>query len=152
MHDVARRLAERGVVIISGGAIGVDRAAHEGALDAGGTTWAVLPHGASQSMATPLTNRDLFERIRASPTSRLLYPFSDEVTCDRQTPRARNKTLVGLADVVLVVQARLVSGSRNAQAGPTRRGDPCSSFLDSRGPNRSAARETPFSVAAAGRS
>src|SRR5258708_11708302 len=44
-RDLAWRLAERGVTVWSGGAIGIDAAAHRGALDAGGISVAVVPTG-----------------------------------------------------------------------------------------------------------
>jgi DNA processing protein len=113
-YALARRLAALGVVVVSGGAIGVDRAAHEGALDAGGTTWLVAPNG--KNHVSPLGNADLFARVRAGSASgtAMIWPFRDDIVCTRATPRARNAVLVALADDVIVVQARLKSGSRNA--------------------------------------
>ncbi len=109
---LAGDLARAGVVVVSGGAIGVDRAAHEGALDAGGATWLVAPHG--KDHVSPKQNEDLFARVAASPGSAVVYPFRDDVGCDKLTPRARNGVLVALADEIVVVQAKLKSGSRNA--------------------------------------
>jgi DNA processing protein len=108
---IGYHLARAGVVVVSGGAIGIDRAAHEGAL-AAGTTWLVSPAGRGQP--SPSANVDLFERIEASTDSRIISPFEPDTRCDRLTPRFRNGVLVGLADSVIVLQARDQSGSRNA--------------------------------------
>jgi DNA processing protein len=109
---LAHDLAKAGATIVSGGAAGVDRAAHEGAMDAGGATWVVLPCGADYEF--PPENADLFARVRADERSALLFPFGHDVRVDKDTPRARNAVLVALADAVVVVQAHLKSGSRNA--------------------------------------
>lgn len=111
---LARDLAKAGATIVSGGAVGIDRAAHEGALDAGGATWVVLPCGADFEF--PPENADLFARVRGDDRSALVFPFADEVPVDKRTPHARNGVLVALADAVVVVQAHLKSGSRNAMS------------------------------------
>jgi DNA processing protein len=60
-YALAREAVLNGVVVVSGGAIGVDRAAHEGAIDGGGSTVVVLPTGLDSPY--PQTNQDLFERV-----------------------------------------------------------------------------------------
>jgi DNA processing protein len=111
--DLARALAQEDVVVISGGAIGVDTAAHRGALAGGGRTWAVLPTG--RLHCAPRQNQSLFDEIAGSPGSRLVWPLPDEVDATRaETFRYRNAVLTALADDVVVVQAHLQSGSLNA--------------------------------------
>lgn len=105
-------LARAGAVIASGGAVGIDRAAHEGALDAGGATWVVACTG--KSHAYPDANAALFERIATSSKSRMIWPFSDAQRKTTLTPRSRNGVLVLLAHCVVVIQAAFASGSRNA--------------------------------------
>lgn len=111
-EELAFTLASRGIVIISGGARGVDTAAHEGALRAGGATWCVSPVG--RNHVYPPKNRALFERIAACPRSRMIWPHDDDQEYAEHTPRFRNALLVGLAKTVVVVQAHFKSGSRNA--------------------------------------
>lgn len=112
-EGLAFDLASRGVVVISGGAVGVDAAAHRGALRAGGTTWCVPPTG--RNHVYPKRNAALFAEIEASEKSRMLWVFADdEPYVSDHTPRYRNAVLVALAEAVVVVQARIKSGSRNA--------------------------------------
>jgi DNA processing protein len=111
-YELAGALARAGVTVVSGGAKGVDRAAHEGALDGGGRTWVVMPCG--EDFVYPADNADLFARVKETEGSALVHPFPSATNVDTKTPRARNKVLVTLADAVVVVQARTASGSRNA--------------------------------------
>jgi DNA processing protein len=60
-RQLARDLTRVGVGVVSGGAVGVDAAAHEGALEAGGYTVAVL--GSGLDRIYPERNRDLFQHI-----------------------------------------------------------------------------------------
>ncbi len=112
VHQLAYHLAKAGVIVVSGGALGVDATAHEGAMKAGGTTWCVACCGRGEIY--PQENKELFERIEASSTSRMIWPFPDGTPKDDQTPRFRNGVLVALAECVVVVRAALMSGSRNA--------------------------------------
>src|SRR5687767_6745521 len=58
---IARDLAKNGVTVVSGGAQGIDAAAHEGALEGGGRTIAVLGNGVD--VAYPAAHRQLFGRV-----------------------------------------------------------------------------------------
>ena len=111
-HDLAFDLARAGMTIVSGGATGIDAAAHRGAIDAGGATWVVCPTG--QNRISPPEHRPLFEDIARSPKGRLIWPFEDDVGVSAVTYRARNRVLVQLADAVVVIQAGIRSGSRHA--------------------------------------
>ncbi len=113
--DFTKKLAalvgSAGGVVLSGGALGVDAAAHEGALAAGGVTWCVAP-SAPQSV-TPPSHRRLFEDIEQSPGG-MLWTLPDDTPSSRQHFHMRNRVLVALADIVIVVQARVRSGSLSA--------------------------------------
>lgn len=102
-----RELAEAGVVIVSGMARGIDCAAHKGALDAGGTTVAVLGGGAD--ICYPPEALALYQRIRETGAVISEQPPGCE-------PRAeffpeRNRIISGLSDAILVVEAGERSGT-----------------------------------------
>jgi len=106
-RGLAAGLAERGAVIISGLARGIDAEAHQGALEADGLTVAVLGCGAAS--AYPRANRDLRARIeRHGAVASEYWP---------QTPPApwrfpaRNRIVSGLAHAVVVVEAAGRSGA-----------------------------------------
>ncbi len=109
---LAATLADHGIVVVSGGARGIDTAAHLGAVDAGGATWVVCPSGADH--VVPSENALLFERIAESEGGRLVWPFPDDIPAAKHRFLDRNRILVALSEAVVVIQARLQSGSRNA--------------------------------------
>jgi DNA processing protein len=111
---VAASVAAAGGTVISGLASGIDSEAHEAALRAGGRTVAVL--GTGVDVPYPASNSALHARIAAdglvlseSPPGRTAHPGA--------FPR-RNRLIAALADVVLVVEAGVKSGSLiTAQVG-----------------------------------
>ncbi len=116
--DLARRwardLAAAGVVIWSGGAVGIDAAAHEGALDAGGRTVAVLGSGLGQ--AFPPQNADLFRRIGESGRGAVVSCTADDVGADRPHFFHRNGVIAASTRALLVIEAGIPSGTANAAA------------------------------------
>lgn len=112
--EVARQLADdlarRGVVIISGMALGIDAVAHKAALDVGGTTIAVLGNGLPKLY--PHTNRQLGERIIASGGA-IVTEFEEGIEPLPFNFLARNRIVSGLSDAVIVVEAARRSGTLN---------------------------------------
>ena len=107
--QLAHGLARAGWVILSGGAVGIDAAAHRGALAAGGLTVAVVAGGVVHPY--PSRNHGLFAEIVAAGGA-LASPFADGEGIQRWHFVRRNQTLAQLAEAVIVVEAGALSGSR----------------------------------------
>ena len=100
-------LAAAGVQIISGMALGIDSCAHEGALQAGGRTFAVLGSGAD--VCYPTSKITIYRKIVS--TGGVISEFEPgSEALDWHFP-LRNRIISGLADAVIVVEARKKSGS-----------------------------------------
>ncbi|ACL66223.1 DNA protecting protein DprA [Anaeromyxobacter dehalogenans 2CP-1] len=107
-RDLAAGLARAGVSVVSGGAVGVDAAAHRGALEAGGHTVAVL--GTGVDVVYPRQHRALFEGILETGGALVSELPDGSPGLPRHFP-ARNRIIAALADAVVVVRARPGSGS-----------------------------------------
>lgn len=107
-HNLGMDLAAAGAVVVSGLALGIDAAAHLGALEAGGVTVAVL--GSGPDLVQPLANLPLAERILASGGLILSeYPPGTPAAPFRFPER--NRIISGLVRGVVVVEASARSGS-----------------------------------------
>lgn len=107
-RTLSRRLAEAGAIIVSGGARGIDTAAHQGALDAGAPT--VVVQGASLADPYPRSNHRLFaDVLRGGGAWLSETPPGAPAAAFRFL--ARNRLIAAMADVVLVVQAPFPSGA-----------------------------------------
>lgn len=105
---LARELAQKGVVVISGGAFGIDAAAHEGALEAAAApTFAVF--GCGVDVTYPDRHVRLFARIAAKGGLLSEYPLGTPPRAG-QFP-ARNRIIAALGDAVVVVEAAHRSGA-----------------------------------------
>jgi DNA processing protein len=107
-ESMARALVAHHVVVVSGGAIGIDAAAHRGALAAGGTTLAVL--GTGLDVVYPERNRALFDAIVAGGGA-LISMFPEGTPARGGNFVARNALVSGLSQAVLVIEAETRSGS-----------------------------------------
>jgi DNA processing protein len=105
---LAQQLANRGVVIVSGLALGVDSIAHKACLEAGGQTIAVLPCGPEK--VYPNTHRQLAKQIVEKGGS-LITEYDEGTPPMRQNFIARNRLVSGLGDVVIVTEAAEKSGT-----------------------------------------
>jgi DNA processing protein len=101
-------LANRGWTVVSGGAYGIDAAAHRGALSAGGPTVAVFACGLDT--AYPIGHVSLFERI--AEDGLLVSEWPPGVTPQRHRFLVRNRVIAAATRGTVVVEAAARSGSR----------------------------------------
>lgn len=104
---MAKGVALCGALVVSGGAIGVDSAAHKGALSAGAKTVAVLGNGFGDDYLK--SNQALRNEIKANGALITEYPPNTPAT--RQSFPMRNRIISGLCVGLLVVEAGVKSGS-----------------------------------------
>ena len=106
-RKLAYQLAYVGVTVVSGGARGIDTAAHQGALAAKGRTVCVL--GTGVNIVFPPENKDLFGRIAENGAVITQFPFNRNG--DRQSFAIRNRIIAGMTLGTVVVEADLHSGA-----------------------------------------
>lgn len=108
---IARRissdLAKAGAVVVSGGALGIDSAAHEGAMDSGGKTVCVLGCG----LGTDYLMSNEAMRRRISRSGAVVSEFPPFTPASRSTFPIRNRIISGMSHGILVVEAGAKSGS-----------------------------------------
>jgi DNA processing protein len=107
-HEIGAVLGQAGVTVVSGLAIGIDGAAHEGALDAGGRAVGVVATGLD--VVYPRRHAGLFERVRRHGL--LVSELGYGVRPRRELFPIRNRIIAALADVVVVVEATRRGGAR----------------------------------------
>lgn len=106
--ELTTALARRGVVIVSGLALGVDSIAHRAAVEAKGLTIAVLPSGLSS--VYPANHRSLAKQIVDSG-GLLISEYEPDATPHQGSFIARNRIIAGLCDGLLITEAAEASGS-----------------------------------------
>ncbi|MCF0143947.1 MAG: DNA-protecting protein DprA, partial [Firmicutes bacterium] len=106
-NAIGRKLAGHGVTVVSGMAMGIDTCAHEGALDANGSTVAVL--GCGIDICYPPENKSLKAEIERKGL--VLSEYPPGTPADRYNFPNRNRIISGLSAITVVVQARNRSGA-----------------------------------------
>lgn len=109
--ELAKQLAERGICVVSGGALGIDSAAHRGALAGNGATLVVAPTWLQ--VAYPTENRQLFNQIISSGGGYLTVAEQEQ----RPLNPAffyRNEVLAALSEAMVLGDCPVRSGARNA--------------------------------------
>lgn len=112
-HRFAESLARRGIVIVSGLALGVDGIAHRAALQVGGTTIAILGNGLPDIY--PASHRQLAVDI-VDAGGALLTEYKQSTPALPHQFLARNRLVSGLADAILITEAAARSGTLNTAA------------------------------------
>ena len=106
--DITSKLTEKGIVIVSGMALGIDRAAHKAALDSGGVTVGVMPGGCEQIY--PHQNEDIYNRM-IREGSAVISEMPPESGVKKQYFPSRNRLISALSDCCLIMEAGEFSGT-----------------------------------------
>lgn len=112
-RGLAHRLSEHGVVVWSGGAVGIDAAAHEGALAVGGITVAVVATGLDECY--PPEHARLYDRIVRAGGA-IVSAFDPSEKANPAAFHYRNGVLAALTEATVVVQAQVRSGALSTAA------------------------------------
>jgi DNA processing protein len=107
-YEIGAYLARAGCTVVSGLAIGIDGAAHEGALDAGGTVVGVV--GTGLDVVYPRRHRNLFDRVRSQGL--LVSELGYGVGPRKSSFPVRNRIIAGVSEIVVVVEATAKGGAR----------------------------------------
>jgi len=119
-HEIACELAAAGITIVSGMAAGIDTAAHEGALKAGGFT--VTVWGGGLLKLFPAENARLAETIAG--TGLILTEYPPETHATNFTFPNRNRLISGLCDGVFISECKPNSGSLSTAHFAKKQGRP----------------------------
>src|SRR6185295_806254 len=106
-RKLAYQLAYVGVTVVSGGARGIDTAAHQGSLNAKGRTVVVLGNGIN--IVFPTENKELFDRVAEQGAVMTQFPFNRKA--DKQSFPIRNRIVAGMTLGTVVIEANLTSGA-----------------------------------------
>lgn len=109
-EEFSRGLAEQGMVIVSGLALGIDGVAHEAALVAGGYTVAVLGSAVDKRSVYPAAHQDLSERIIAHGGA-VMSEYPPGFLPTQYSFPARNRIIAGLSRGTLITEAPTESGA-----------------------------------------
>lgn len=107
-YNFAKELSKKGICIVSGMAVGIDGAAHLGAIQEKGSTIAVI--GSGFNYIYPEENEWLFNKI-INKNGIVISEYEPNTEVDMSKFPKRNRIIAGLSDVLLVVEAEYRSGS-----------------------------------------
>lgn len=107
-YNLVFDLAKRGIIIISGLALGIDSIAHRAALDANGITMAILANGVD--IIYPATNKSLANEILAK-NGAIMSEYAPGTEARNYYFLNRNRIISGLSDAILVTEAAVHSGT-----------------------------------------
>lgn len=109
-RKISSAAAAAGYTVVSGMAMGIDRNAHLGAINSGGSTVAVLPGGVD--IVYPGSNSDIYRMITESDNSAVISEYPPGTgTGQKWTFARRNRLISGISESVLLVQAPMKSGA-----------------------------------------
>ena len=120
--ELGRDLAAAGVCVVSGLALGIDGAAHAGALEPGGGAAPVAVVGTGLDVAYPRAHAALADRVASSGAVVSEYPLGTPPAAWRFP--ARNRILAALCDVLVVVESARTGGSMHTVDAAAERGRP----------------------------
>ncbi len=120
-EKLVQEVASKGVVIVSGLALGVDACAHKAALEANGLTLAILP--TSTDNIQPQTNARLAQQI-IDGGGAFLSEYPEGSAVNRTNFVARNRLVSGISDAVLITEAGEGSGTMHTAAYARQQGRP----------------------------
>lgn len=106
-RDFAKKLSLRNLVIVSGGAYGIDAASHKGALEGSGSTVAVI--GSGFDNLYPACNKKLFWEVQEKGA--LVTEFAPDIEPLSKHFPLRNRIIAGMCHSILVVEAAQRSGA-----------------------------------------
>jgi len=112
-YRLAYDLAKRGIIIVSGLAIGIDSIAHKAALEAGGITLAVIASGLDNIY--PATHRSLADAIIGA-NGAIISEYTPDTLARNFQFLERNRIVSGLSDAVIVTEAAVRSGTLSTVA------------------------------------
>ena len=105
--ELGKKLGEHGIQVISGLARGIDRDAHQGTIEGGGDTYAVL--GCGVDICYPKENKFLYQQL--IDTGGIISEYPPGTQPIAKFFPARNRIIAGMSDCLVVVEAREKSGS-----------------------------------------
>lgn len=107
-YELSNKLAQAGVFVISGMALGIDASAHNGALDAGSRTAAVLAGGVD--VVYPKQNKTLYDNIVSNGA--VISERPPGMTGRGSFYRERNRIITGLSNGIVIIEGELSSGTK----------------------------------------